>query len=1040
MSDYRELHLRSAFSFLRGAASPESLADRAGELGLTAAALCDRNGFYGSVRFHQRAKENAFQAIVGTELTMEDGSVLPVLAKTRAGYRALSMLLTSAQFRSPKGECAVRWAELEPLVGEVAFLTGDEEGALDRAWRRGGRGEMGQAMDKMLRYLPPRDLYVEVQRHALREGEALIRAKADLAEHHGLPLLATGGVVYAAREDRPVLDLFTCLRHHTTLDAAGRLLSTNGERYLHSAQQMESLFRDHPEAIRNTRRLAESIDFSLENLGYEFPRYDVSTGHSMDSYLAEVVWQGAKDRYRSKLSRKVRAQITRELELITRLGFSGYFLIVWDLVAYCRAQDILVQGRGSAANSAVCYCLGITPVDPVGAKLLFERFLSEGRKSWPDIDLDLPSGERREQVIQEVYRRYGRRGAAMTANVITYRRRSAVREIGKVLELPEEIIARFCELYGGGSQHALEFHEQASLAGLSMQHPRAEAFATLLEKIKGLPRHLGQHSGGMIICQGALDSIVPLENASMPGRTVVQWDKDDCEDMGIVKVDLLGLGMMAVLQDSLRIAESRGRPIDLAHLPKDDATTYDLMCSAETIGVFQIESRAQINTLRRMQPRRFYDVVIEVAIVRPGPIAGGLAHPYLERRAGREAIDYIDEKLRPTLERTLGVPMFQEQVLKMAMVMADFSGAEAEELRRALSFHRSHERMQQVEIKLRAALRERQVAEETVEKIVKAIGSFALYGFPESHAISFALLAYASAYLKVHRAAEFYASLLNHQPMGFYSAATLVQEGRRRGLRFLPPCVVESDWFCEVIDDDTIRLGLVSIRGLRSDEVEKMQTTRQIASFQSLLDFRNRTSFDSAAMRKLASSGALRALEGAETRRRALWATAAPVLRQGDLFATALVAEPEDSFQPPDMSYVERVQADYDTMGLTTGRHPMALVRAHLSSDILSAARLMDAAQGAMVSVAGSAICRQQPSTAKGVVFITLEDETGVCNVIVYSKIFEQDRLVIVSEPFLLVDGSVQREGNGTVHLIADRIRPLALDTSLPTAGSHDFH
>ncbi len=1040
LSDYRELHLRSAFSFLRGASSPESLADRTGQCGLNAAALCDRNGFYGSVRFHQRAKENGFRAIVGTELTMEDGSVIPLLVKSREGYRAVSRLLTRAQLRAAKGTATIAWNELEAIAEEVAFLTGDAEGPLERGWRADGRRGMEGALAKMKTQIPERHLHVELQRHAIRGEEALVRAKVDLAAAHRLPLLATNGVCYDRPENRQVQDVFTCLREHTTLDAAGRLLAVNGERHVKTAAEMVDLFHDHPESILGTRRLAEEIDFSLENLGYEFPRYEVPPGHSMESYLAETTWQGAKVRY-GKLKREVKDQITRELDLIGRLGFSGYFLIVWSLVKYCRENDILVQGRGSAANSAVCYCLGITPVDPVGAKLLFERFLSEGRRSWPDIDLDLPSGERREQVIQEVYRRYGRHGAAMTANVITYRGRSAVREIGKVLEFPEEMLARFSDLYASGDYpHTLAFSEQVAQSGITAEHPRAGALATLYGQVYGLPRHLGQHSGGMVICQGALDTVVPIENASMPGRTVVQWDKNDCEDMGIIKVDLLGLGMMAVLQDTLALAGSRGHPVDLAQIPKDETATNDLMCSADTDGVFQIESRAQMNTLRRMQPRCFYDVVIEVAIVRPGPIAGGLAHPYLERRAGREPIDYIDAKLQPTLERTLGVPMFQEQVLKMAMVMADFSGSEAEELRRALSFHRSHERMRKIEAKLRRALEERGVGIAAVEKIVRVIGSFALYGFPESHAISFGLLAYASSYLKVHRAAEFYTGLLNNQPMGFYSPATLVQEGKRRGLRFLPPCVVDSAWGCEVIDDATIRLGLVNVLGLGEANVRAMVRERSRCRFVSLEDFRQRTGFGQAEMRRLAAVGALAKL--APTRRQALWAVEARSLEQGDLFAEAAVlASAKVAESPlPEMSYHERIRADFSGMGLTTGKHPMALARPELPPGILSAAVLATTPDGAMATTAGAVICRQRPGTAKGVVFITLEDETGLANAIVYSDTFEKYRLVITTEPFLLIHGRVQRGDEGTTHLMATRIEAIVIGKLLPAAASHDFH
>ncbi len=622
-----------------------------------------------------------------------------------------------------------------------------------------------------------------------------------------LPVLATNGVQYATPAGREVLDVFTCIREHTHLDAAGKLLSGNAERHLKTDSQMRALFHDLPEAIDNSIRLSERLTFSLENIGYQFPDFPVPAGHDMDSFLRTIVLFGAQQRYDAMTS-AVKRQLEEELALIAKLKFPGYFLIVWDIVNFCREHNIMVQGRGSAANSAVCYCLGITPVDPVSNHLVFERFLSESRKGWPDIDLDLPSGDRREQVIQEIYRRYGKHGAAMTANVITYRGRSAAREIGKALNFSAGVLDRFSHLFANGDfPHTLDLQSQIEQAGLPKEHPRMPAFVRLYQSIYGLPRHLGQHSGGMIICQDQLSSFVPLENASMPGRVVAQWDKDDCEDLGIVKVDLLGLGMMSVMQDALELCRERGRPIDLAHISKDDAATFEIMQKADTIGVFQIESRAQMATLPRMKPECFYDVVIEVAIIRPGPIQGDMVHPYLARRAGREKVTYFDPRLEPILQRTLGVPLFQEQMLKIAMVMADFSGDEAEELRRALSFHRSEERMEKVSLKLRAAMLKKNVAPEVIEKIIHAIGSFALYGFPESHAISFAILAYGSAYLKVHRAPEFYASLLNNQPMGFYSSATLVKDAQRHGVKTKPVSVETSEWNCTVLSDDTIRLG-----------------------------------------------------------------------------------------------------------------------------------------------------------------------------------------------------------------------------------------
>ncbi|HET6408103.1 MAG TPA: error-prone DNA polymerase, partial [Chthoniobacteraceae bacterium] len=825
---YVELHARSAFSFLRGASFPEHIAEVAAELGLPAIALTDRNGVYGAPRFYAKGRESGIRPIVGGELTMEDGSILPVLVESRLGYQNLCRLVTNGHLRAPKGECSLRWDELPEFATGLVAITGDDEGPLVRAIQAHDAGNTTalspkQILDRLTRTFGPDRVYVELQRQHLRGEERLIRNQRELAERHQLPILATGGVLYARRSGRQVLDVFTCLRNHTHLDAAGTLLARNSERYLKTATEMHALFRDLPEALANTVRLADRLQFSLENLGYQFPRYPLAPGQTQEQVLWEQTYAGARLRYGDVLSPEVKTQLERELTLIAKLGFCGYFLIVADIVKFCRENNIMCQGRGSAANSAVCYCLQITACDPIRGKLLFERFLSEGRKSWPDIDIDLPSGDRRERVIQEVYQRYGKHGAAMTANVITYRGRSAAREIGKTLNFQNDILDRFSAFFASGDfPHTMELKDQIREAGLPANHPRMPAFVSLYRSIYGLPRHLGQHSGGMIICQGSLSSVVPLENASMPGRVVAQWDKDDCEDLGIIKVDLLGLGMMSVLQDSIELTRQRGHPVDIAQIPHDDEKTFELMQNSDTIGVFQIESRAQMATLPRMKPTNFYDVVIEVAIIRPGPIQGNLMHPYLARRSGKEKVKYYHPDLIPVLERTLGVPLFQEQMLKIAMVMADFTGSEAEELRRALSFHRSQERMQKVEIKLRAALQRKDVAPETIEEIIQAIGSFALYGFPESHAISFALLAYASAYLKVHYAPEFYSSLLNNQPMGFYSPATIIKDGRRRDVRFRPVCAMRSDWLCTIEPDNSIRLGFCVVQGFRAESAQKL--------------------------------------------------------------------------------------------------------------------------------------------------------------------------------------------------------------------------
>jgi len=895
------------------------------------------------------------------------------------------------------------------------------------------------------------NLFIEIQRHRVRGEERANKARIDLAHHLRLPLLATNGVLYATEEKRPILDVFTCIRNHTHLDAAGTFLEQNGERHLKTAAQMCELFRDLPEAITNTVRLAERLDFTLENLGYEFPAFGVPPEHTMDSWLREKVLEGARHRYREhpQLPDKVCIQLEQELDLIKKLKVAGYFLIVWDIVEFCKKNDIMAQGRGSAANSTVCFCLGITAVDPLKFETLFERFLTEGRKvSWPDIDIDLPSGECREKVIQEIYTRYGKHGAAMTANVITYRGRSAAREVGKALNLSGDILNRFSNLFANGDfPHTLDLSAQMEKSGLPKTHPRARAFVELCNSIKGLPRHLGQHSGGMIICQGKLNKIVPLENASMPGRVVAQWNKDDCEELGIIKVDFLGLGMMSVLQDAFKLTHDLGRPIDIANLPENDSKSFEMMQQADTIGLFQIESRAQMATLPRLKPTKFYDLVIEVAIVRPGPIQGNLMHPYLKRRkevelgADPDAMPCYHESLRPVLRRTYGVPLFQEQMLKMAMVMADFTGAEAEELRSALSFHRSDKKMARVMIKLHEAMRRKGHPETLIEEISKTVSSFALYGFPESHAISFAYLAYASAYLKAHRAPEFYASLLNNQPMGFYSSATLIKDGQRHGVKFLPVCVMQSEWDCTIESSATnypIRLGLRVVKTLCSTGAKRLLEERKKAPFTSLIDFKRRARLNKDELRTLAELGALNCF--ATHRREALWEVEKP-LRQNDLFeATAAIVErrgKELSSPLVPMTYPERIQADFAGMQLTTGSHPMALLRPRLLG-ILRAADLPAAKHGSTVRIAGNVICRQRPGTAKGFVFVSLEDETGISNAIVTPPMFEANRLVITEEPFLVIKGRLQHI-DGVIHVKAQRIERLPYNPSV-ASRSYDFH
>jgi error-prone DNA polymerase len=1029
---YAELHARSAFNFLRGASQPEQLAEMAAALDLTALALHDRDGVYGAPRFHTRAKELALKPIIGCEITLDDGYILPVIVLTRAGYRNLCRLLTIGRLRGTKAASSVTWPELSAHAEGLAALTGDEEGALRRLIMGQDPRAPLEFVRRLTHIFSPGNVYIEIQRHSLRGEKILNERLAALAATSRLPLLATNGVCHATPEGRQALDVLTCIRNHTTLDLAGILLSPNHHRHLKDAAAMEELFADLPQAIANTEILAARVEFSLENLGYDFPTYQGLDDRGMAEMLREQTYIGARNRF-PVMNATVRGQLERELELIIRLGFSGYFLIVWDIITYCNQNQIMVQGRGSAANSAVCYSLGITYCDPLRYKLLFERFLSESRRgAWPDIDLDLPSGDKREQVIQEIYRRYGRTGAAMTANVITYRGRSAMREVGKALGLSEDVLKRFSDLHANGDfPHTIDFEQQVQMAGIPATHPRHRALAGMFHAIHGLPRHLGQHSGGMIICQGRLDSIVPLENASMPGRVVAQWDKDDCEELGIIKVDFLGLGMMAVIQDAVELSARRGRPVDLAQLPEKDEATFAMIRQADTIGVFQIESRAQMATLPRMKPECFYDLVIEVAIIRPGPIQGNLTHPYLTRRAGKAPVTYYHPDVIDVLERTLGVPLFQEQMLKIAMVLADFTGAEADELRRALSFHRSDEKMKRVQVKLSAALTRKGHDAEMIAQVTDAITSFALYGFPESHAISFAHLAYGSAYLKAHRAPEFYASLLNNQPMGFYSSATLIMDAKRHGVAFHPVAIERSDWFCTVNADDSIQLGFCVVEGLSAGPVEKLLAERALAPFASIEDLRRRVPVSGRVLRTLAGIGALQTLMPG--RRQALWNVLEPAHQQ-DLFLNAAASPPPPALAP--MDSIEELQADYEGMRFSVARHGMELLRPSLEG-VLRAADLPAQRHGCAVTVAGAVICRQRPGTAKGFVFLSLEDETGIVNVILEPKFFEQNRLLLTQEAFLLIEGRMQNVDH-VIHIRATRAEPLHAG-DLVTGESHDF-
>ncbi len=1026
MTSYVELHARSAFSFLEGASTPEEMVKACAALGQPAMAILDRDSLSGAVRFHMAAKKAGLRAHIGAEVSCVDGRRYPLLAGSREGYRNLCRLMTRMNLRAPKGEGKCTWEDLAEYAPGLICLTGGEYAPLDFT---------AGSLERVLDLFGAGNVYCELQRHYERSEEAYNQAVIETARARRLPLVASNGAAYATAAVRPARDVLTCIRHHTTIAQAGRLLDRNAERHMKSGREMACLFADCPEAVANTAELSARLDFTLDGLGYEFPRYPAPGGETMDEFLWRRVEEGRIWRYgpcAAGLRERAARQIERELRLIGKLKLAGYFLIVWDIVRYCRSQGILAQGRGSAANSAVCYALGITAVDPVAMELLFERFLSEERGEWPDIDLDLPSGEPRERAIQYVYERYGRRGAAMTANVITYRGRLAAREVGKALGIGEERIARLARLMPGwGFRDGDEAEERSfEQAGFAAGGADTAMFREIFGRIRGLPRHLGQHSGGMVICAGELDAIVPLEPAAMEGRVVVQWDKEDCADMGIVKVDLLGLGMMAALADSIGlIREAYGEEVDLARLPPDDPVVYEALRRADTVGMFQVESRAQMSCLPRLRPRKFYDLVVQVAIIRPGPIVGKMLHPYLRRRQGRERAVCMHPSLEPVLRRTLGVPLFQEQLLRMAMIVANFTGGEAEELRRAMGFKRSEERMREIETRLRAGMEANGIGGRTQDAIVQSITAFALYGFPESHAASFALIAYASAYLKCHYLAAFTAAMLNNQPMGFYSPATLVKDAQRHGQRFLPVDANRSAALCTIEEENgarCVRLGLNYVRGLSRDSAEAVVQARRAGPFASVADLARRVlELRKDELRRLGETGALNSLGEGLHRREALWRAEIALRPAGPLFD-----EEEGAAEGPltAMSPLERMEADYRGTALTLGRHPMAYHRERLGAlGVTPASGLGRVEHGAAVRIAGCVICRQRPATAKGLCFLSVEDETGIANAVLMPDKFAECRVTLLENSYLILEGEMQN---------VDRVRSVKVERMWPLGGA----
>ncbi len=1065
---YVELHGRSAFSFLEGASMPEAMAQQAANLGMTALGVLDRDGLYGAPRLYMAAKRLGLRSHIGAEISVAElgSQVLPeswqphsvperpvrlsLLCESQTGYKNLSQLISGYKLQQKtKGEGIACYQAIEERAAGLVCLTGGDEGPLAAALVRGGIEEGRRTLSALVHAFGQRNVYVELQRHRIREQEARNQAAVALAREFHLPLLATNGPIMATAMEREVVDLMTAIRHGCTLDDAGLLLQQNANRRLLSAAEMSALFRDLPAAVAETGELSSRLQFVMKDMGYQFPMYPIPEGETMDTFLCKRTMEGVAKRYGCKASMKLRKQaekqVERELALIKKLGLAGYFLIVWDIVEFCRSNGILVQGRGSAANSAVCYSLGITAVDPIGMELLFERFLSEVRGEWPDIDLDLPSGDDRERAIQYVYQRYGQLGAAMCANVITYRSKSAAGETGKALGFDVDTTKRLTQIVGSwewkGPSDTIE--AQFRSAGFDLHHPRIAKYLELTVRMFDLPRHLGQHSGGMIIAQGQLASVVPIEPASMPGRTVIQWDKEDVTDMGLIKVDLLGLGMMAVLKDCMELISSHyGEEVDIAQIPHDDPEVYESLRRADTVGLFQVESRAQMASLPRNNPDRFYDLVVQVAIIRPGPIVGKMMNPYMERRQGRQEVRYPHPLLEPVLRRTLGVPLFQEQLLRIAMTIANFTGGEAEELRRALGSRRSADKMKVLEMKLRSGMDANGVGAHAQEEIVQSISSFALYGFPESHAASFALIAYASAWLKFHYLGAFTAAILNNQPMGFYSPAVLVKDAQRHGLRIKPVDVLRSEWACTLEQEDngtlSLRLGLRYVRGLREENARQLEAARAMRAFTSIEELARRVpSLSRAELTTLAEVGALNSIEQGMHRREALWQVERAGRKPGPLLE---ILDRDEQLESPlrAMEPHERMVADYASTGVTVGRHPMAHCRAQLRAmAIVPAKDLCLLRHGVRTRIAGCVIARQRPGTAHGFIFLSIEDETGISNAIIDPELYERNRPLVSYAKFLLITGTLQNVDT-VIHIRAKHIEQL--DVTAAPIQSHDWH
>jgi error-prone DNA polymerase len=1019
---YAELHCFTNFCFQRGASHAEELVARAQRLGYSALAITDECSVAGVVRAHLAARENNFKIIIGSEFILDDGLRLILLATDRAAYGNLSELITEARRAAEKGsyratcEMVTRYApgllalwlpgalSDEEVVEQAQWL---QEVFTDRAWI---------AVELLL-----------TGRDRERLDDLIV-----LGEQTGLPLVAAGGVEMHARGRRALHDVLTAVRLGTTVKDAGWQLRANGERHLRSRERLAQIY---PRALlEETQRVAGRCTFSLDELRYEYPEELVPSGETPATYLRRLTEQGLQRRWSQGAPERARQLVEHELALIAELRYEPYFLTVHDIVRFARSRGILCQGRGSAANSAVCFSLGITEVDPGRMETLFERFLSKERDEPPDIDVDFEH-ERREEVIQYLYEKYGRHRAALAATVISYRTRSAVRDIGKALGLTVEQVDRLSknlQWWDDGRLNA----ERLKEAGFDAANPVMQRLATLVQTLRGFPRHLSQHVGGFVIARDRLSRLVPIENAAMDDRTVIQWDKDDLDALGLLKVDVLALGMLTAIRKALDyISHARGAPMTLADIPPEDPTVYEMIGHADTVGVFQIESRAQMSMLPRLKPECFYDLVIEVAIVRPGPIQGGMVHPYLRRRQGVEKVSYPSKAVEGVLKRTLGVPIFQEQVMKLAVVAAGFTPGEADQLRRAMATFRRRGGMDKFKQKLFDGFRKNKYSDQFAEQIYQQILGFGEYGFPESHSASFALLAYASAWLKRHYPAAFLCGLLNSQPMGFYSPSQLVQDARRHQVEVWPVDVRYSVWDCALEKPVVVRLGLRLVNGMTRTGADRITAARAQSPFQSVDDLARRAQLKRRDLDALAHAGALAGLAG--HRYRARWATAG-VEPSLPLFDGVSIAEATPMLRAPTEG--QDVIADYESVGLTLRRHPLALLRARLERlHIVSSAQVRELAHGERVHTAGIVIGRQRPGSAKGTIFVTLEDESGNTNVIVWNSVSERQRRELLHAQLLGVIGEVQREGE-VLHVVAKQLEDHSALLGNLVTRSRDFH